>query len=103
MTELYHNVGLEKAEEARSVNILAAAVSSTVVAVLIGFLFSFITGFACGHYFGRKSKRSSSSLNQPVTLYEDVNVLPSAMEHQEQHLELRENVAYGPIKITEQH
>ena len=46
MTELYHNVGLEKVEEARSINILVAAVSSTVVASLIILLFSFITGFA---------------------------------------------------------
>ena len=36
--------------------------------------------------------------NQPIPLYEDVNVLPSAVEHQEQGLELRENVAYGPSK-----
>ena len=62
----------------------------------------FVTGFVCGHYFGQKRKQSSSSLlNQPVALYEDVNVLPSAMEHQEQHLELRENVAYAPsLSVT---
>ena len=36
--------------------------------------------------------RSTSS--QPVPLYEDVNVLPGTVEHQEQGLELRENVAY---------
>ena len=80
-----------------STNILAAVVSCAAVAVLVIFLLIFITGFVCGHYFGRKYKQSSS-LNQPVPLYEDVNVLPSAVEHQEQGLELRENVAYGPSK-----
>ena len=32
--------------------------------------------------------------------YEDVDVLPSAVEHQEQNLELKENVAYGSSKST---
>ena len=45
----------------------------------------------------RRDKQSPSS-SQPVTLHEDVNVLPNAsatVEHQEQGLEMRENVAYG--------
>ena len=40
--------------------------------------------------------KQSPLSNQPVPLYEDVNVLPSAsaaVEHQEQGLEMRENVA----------
>ena len=104
MIELYYNVGLEKVEEVRSINIFAASISSTVIASLVIIVFSFITGFVCGHYFGQKSKQTSSLLNQPVALYEDVSVLPSAVEHQEQpDLELKENVAYGPLKSTEQH
>ena len=33
------------------------------------------------------------------TSYEDVDTVPSAVEHQEQGLELKENVAYGPSKL----
>jgi hypothetical protein len=35
-----------------------------------------------------------------VPLYEDVNALSSAVEHQEQGLELIENVAYGSAKTS---
>ena len=95
-----HFIGLdlEKTEESSSPNVLTVAVSTTVAAFLVFSLLTFVAGFVCGHYFGRKYKQSSSSLNQPVPLYEDVNVLPSAVEHQEQGLELTENVAYGPSK-----
>ena len=94
-------VGLEeKIEESRSANVFLVTVSSVVVAFLIISLLMFVTGFVCGLYFGRKYKQSSSSLTPPVPLYEDVNVLPSAVEHQEQGLELKENVAYGPSKST---
>ena len=78
-----------------------------VVGFLMIFLLIFAAGFICGHYFGRKSKRSSTettdhpSASQPVALYEDV--IPSAMEHQEQKLELKENVAYGPAKFMHGH
>ena len=58
------------------------------------------TGVACGYYFVRRRRKQSSSSNQPTEpLYEDVNVLPSAVEHHlEQGLELTENVAYGTTK-----
>ena len=63
------------------------------------------TGVACGYYFmWRRRRKQSSSSNQPIEpLYEDVilNALPqtSAVEyHQEQGLELKENVAYGTAK-----
>ena len=66
------------------------------------------TGVACGYYFMRRRRRKqSSSSNQPTEpLYNDVilNALPqpSAVEHhQEQGLELTENVAYGTAKPTE--
>ena len=98
----HHFVGLDldNTEESSSPNVLTAAISSTVAAFLVISVLTFVAGFACGHHFGRKYKQSSSSLNQPMPLYEDVNVLPSAVEHQEQGLELRENVAYGPTKST---
>ena len=66
-----------------------------VVAFLVISL-SFITA-GLVVYFSRKFKQSSKETpSQPDPLYEDV--LPSAVKHQEQDLELRENVAYGPLR-----
>ena len=83
--------------------ILTAAVSSTISFLVISVLTS-ATGIACGYYFmWRPRRKQSSSSNQPTPLYEDVNVLPiaSAVEHLEQGLELKENVAYGTAKPTD--
>ena len=75
-------------------NVLAAAVSSTVVAFLVIASLIIIVGVV---YFSRKFKQSSKETpSQPDPLYEDV--LPSAVEHQEQDVELKENVAYGPLR-----
>ena len=75
-------------------NVLAAAVSSTVVAFLVIASLIIIAGVV---YFSRKFKQSSKQTpSQPDPLYEDV--LPSAVEHQEQDVELKENVAYGPLR-----
>ena len=57
-------------------------------------LFIFVAGFVCGHYFGRKYAVQPSSSSQPVHPYEDVNVLPRAVEHQEQGLQMIENASY---------
>ena len=86
---------------------LVVAVSSTVIVFLVISIMTLIGGFVCGYYFrGRKYKESLKKTqdnlisSQPAAapLYEDVDVLPSAVEHQEQGLELKENVAYGPSK-----
>ena len=84
--------------------ILTAAVSSSVVAFLMTSVLILATGIACGYCFmWRRRRKQSSSSNQPTEpLYDDVilNALPqpSAVEHQEQGLELKENVAYGTTK-----
>lgn len=90
-----------KLTESGSLDVLRAAVSSTVVAFLVISLLIFATGFVCGHYFGRKSKQPPtetpdhpSASQTEVPLYEDVTL--SAVEQQE-GLEMRENVAYGPL------
>ena len=84
--------------------ILTAAVSSTISFLVISVLTS-ATGVACGYYFMRRQRRKQSSsliTNQPMEpLYEDVNPLPSVVEHQENGLELTENVAYGTAKPTD--
>ena len=83
------------------IDVLRAAVSSTVVAFLVISLLIFAVGFVCGHFFGRKSKQPPTetpdhpSASQPVPLYEDVT--SSDVEQQEGGLEMRENVAYGPL------
>ena len=79
-------------------DILTAAVSSTVAAFVMISLLTIFAGSVCGYCFVRQRNKQSPSSSQPVPLYEDVNVLPSAsaaVEHQEQGLEMRENVAYG--------
>ena len=102
--QYYQNfIGLE----ARSSHVLlTAAVSSTVVFLMISVL-TLATGIACGYYFVRQRHKQSSSSSQPTEpLYEDVilNALPqaSAVEHHlEQGLELKENVAYETAKPTD--
>ena len=91
-----------ESEVSRLTHVLAAVVSSTVVAFLVISLLIFAVGFVCGHYFGQKSKQPSTgtpdhpSASQPgVPVYEDV--ASSAMEQQEGGLQMKENVAYGPL------
>ena len=86
------------------------AVSTMILVLFVTTISALIAGFAFGYYFrGRKCKELSIKTqdnpvsviaHQPATvpLYEDVDVLQSAVEHQEQGVELKENVAYGPSK-----
>ena len=88
-------------EEPRSSDELVGAVSSTVVVFLVISILTLIAGFACGYYIrGRKCKKSSKKTGKPAAapFYEDIDVLPSAVEHQNQNFELKKNVAYGPSK-----
>ena len=85
---------------------LTAAVSSSVVGFLVISVLTLAAGIACGYCFMKRRRKQSSSSNQPTEpLYEDVilNALPqtSAVEHQEQGLELKENAAYGTAKPTD--
>ena len=92
--------------ESSSTDILAAVVTSLVLIFLVISVFIFIAGFVCGHYFSQKFKRSSKETPQTsdhpdqVPFYEYVLHVPSGVKHQEQDLELKENVAYGPSKPT---
>ena len=81
-------------EESRSLDELVVAVTSTVVVFLVISILILIAGFACGYYIrGQKCKESSKETqNNPVSIankpaaapfYEDIDVLPSAVEHQE--------------------
>jgi hypothetical protein len=93
------DLDLNKTQESRSSDgiILITAVSSSVVTFLvISILILLATGFAC--FVRRRYKQSPSSSQPTEPLYEDVNVLPAAVEHQELGLELIENVTYGSAK-----
>lgn len=75
--------------------------SSTVISIL-----TFIGGFISGLYVDRKFCRNSSkgmshvTIDQPrqVPVYDGIQV--DAANQQEQNLELKENVAYLPLKPT---
>ena len=75
-------------------NELVVAVTSTVVVFLVISILILVAGFACGYYIrGQKCKEpSKETQNNPVSIaskpaaapfYEDIDVLPSAVEHQE--------------------
>ena len=79
-------------------DVVTVVAASLVSVFFVSSVIIFISGFICGHYFSRNFKQSSKETpSQPVPLYEDV--LPSAVIHQEQDVELKENVAYGPSMI----
>ena len=95
-----------KMAESNSTDVLAAVATSLVLLFLVISIFIFIAGFLCGHYFSRRSSKETQCQPVPlydtpqtsdhqVPVYEYVLHIPSA---QEQDLELKENVAYGPSK-----
>ena len=81
-------------------------VASLSTVLLVFSLITFIVGFLCGHWFGRKFKgplnQASSAhpprapIAPPVPIYE--SMLPD-ITHEEQAIELEENVAYGPSML----
>ena len=86
------------------VYIIAVASSVAVVILVISITF-FITGFAFGHYYGKRSTKgthqSEIHRSHKVPIYDDV--LPSDDTHQEQAFRLRGNVAYlSPRSIVEE-
>ena len=90
-------------------NTVAVAISSSMIVFLMASIVIFITGFACGYCFSQKFKQSSketphptdyppstSHHDHPAPLYEELQL--SAEKHQEQDVDLKENVAYGQSK-----
>ena len=80
--------------------IAAAVVSSTVTTAVVFFLLG-CAGDWLGHkYKGTTSTRVRSDNAEPAPLYEDLQPTSSTQEDQGKTFELRENVAYGPIRAT---
>ena len=85
-----------------------AMASSLTVFTMVSILF-FIVGFLCGHFRICQKKRKSSTRaaagetvppggsggHTQTPYYDDV-----VMQQSDQELELKENVAYGPIRAT---
>ena len=73
------------------------AVTSLVTAFVVGSILFFITGFLCGHYCRNKKKAMAPAASQcektthGTPYYDDVVL-------NQQELELKENVAYAPVR-----
>ena len=72
-------------------------VVSLVAMFLVSAVIIFIVGFLCGQWFGKRTLNQAPSTHPqkgpPGPIYE--SMLPSPI-HEEQPIELEENVAYGP-------
>jgi vacuolar-type H+-ATPase subunit I/STV1 len=84
---------------------LTVVVASLIAVFLVSSVITFIVGFICGQRFGRKfmeppnqaSGRAHPPRGLPVPIYE--SIVPDTT-HEEQAIELEENVAYGPAPST---
>ena len=87
-------------------DILAGAVSSAVILFLVISTIAFIAGFLCGNHFRvnfnilRENHIPQQIILNGAPEYEDIDakLITRAVKHQEQGLELKENVAYGQSK-----
>ena len=72
------------------------AVASSVTAFIVGSILFFIIGFLCGYFCRWEKKFTAGTVTESekthAPYYDDVVL------KQEQELELKENVAYGPIQ-----
>ena len=81
--------------------IAAAVVTSTVTTAVVFFLLGCAGGWLGHKYKGTTSTRAKSDKDanaEPVPLYDDLQPTSSTPEDQGKAFELRENVAYGPIR-----
>ena len=83
--------------------IITAVVSSIIVFILSSSLF-FIIGCVCG-WFGHMHKTKGSEKNTtfqaaPFPVYEDLQSTSMPEDQEKAAVELKENVAYGPIQST---
>ena len=75
--------------------------ASSVTAFVVGLSLFFITGFLCGHYCRKKKKsmapagQCEKTITHDTPYYDDVFPLN---QQQELDLELKENIAYAPVR-----
>ena len=92
----------QRSFEALSLERKIAVTSSITVFVVASVLF-FTIGFMCGHFCQKKRKPSTAAADlgtvppsggqTQIPYYDDV-----VLQQREQELELKENVAYGPVR-----
>ena len=80
------------------------AVASSVTFIAGSSIF-FIIGFLCGHFCRKERHNSQTSTDPGTTSQSDQGNIPSTpyyddvvIQQSDQELELKENVAYGPIR-----
>lgn len=96
------SINIASAEESRCMctcsDVLAAALSSTILIFLVISIITFLTGCLCGHFFSIKFRSSKGSTINQVPEYEDIDAHPVRstrdVKRQEQAFELNKNVAY---------
>jgi vacuolar-type H+-ATPase subunit I/STV1 len=83
---------------------LTVVAASLTAVFLVSSVITFIVGFICGQWFNRKFKEPPNQASgahpprgPPVPIYE--SIVPDTT-HEEQAIELEENVAYGPAPST---
>ena len=77
------------------------AVASSVTVFVVASILFFTIGFLCGHFWQKKRKPSRAAARSvppsggqtQIPYYDDV-----VLQQREQELELKENVAYGPVR-----
>ena len=93
----------------QSVAVITALSSSIVVGVLL-FLIGCASGwFAHKHKIAKATRErseknnplSSTQQSQPTPVYEDLDLQPTSEPNiREKNFELKENIAYGPVRST---
>ena len=73
------------------------AVASLVTAFVVGSILFFIIGFLCGHYC-RKKKKVMATASQCKKTTHGTPYYDDVVLNQQQELELKENVAYAPVR-----
>ena len=69
--------------------------ASSVTAFTMASIVFFFVGFLCGHFYQKKRKAAGTvphEMSQGIPFYDDV-----MLTQNEQVLEMKENVAHGPI------
>ena len=73
--------------------------ASSVTAFIVGSVLFFIIGFLCGHFWRWEKKVTAGTVTEPEKIrapyYDDIVL----KQQQQPELELKENVAYGPVHV----
>ena len=84
-------------EHTRNEIVLSVTVMSASLAILMSLIIvAFIVGCVCGYFLSQRF-RSKNQLNNDVASYQ---MVLNSQILQEQSLTMKENVAYGPLQIT---